>query len=760
MTRCQYFTPPVFSRRQAIDCRNALVAVTATLLLSLLLLLLTAWLAPQSLRAAEPPAAPEEVWPAGLFFLGGGESQAFEAPLLESEVAIAVSGRVSRVTVTQRFRNPSAVWLEGLYVFPLPERSAVDRLTMTVGTRQIEGRILERRKARRVYEQAAAEGRKASLLTSERPNVFVTSVANVGPGETVSVAIEYQDSVAYEDGGFELRFPMVVAPRYEPGPASPPLVRLPQPTPAPKSSVPQPIAATQPAAAEGQGRLAGRDRFGPVARPGHGLESRVSLSVSLDAGLPLAALDSPSHAVEIEPRGAGRMAVALAERSLPADRDFVLRWRPVQGSEPEAAIFAEALDGDSYLLVSLLPPAAADRQGAPPPRDLIFVVDTSSSMHGISLAAAQEVLALALERLRPEDRFNLIRFDNEAHALFPETRAATEASKRLALRAVAALDAQGGTNMRPALQMALKEPATADRLRQIVFLTDGAVGNEVALFETIDRLLGQRRLFTVGIGSAPNGYFMRKAAEVGRGSFTYIAQIAEVKERMTGLLRRLEQPQLTDIAVAGPFATGVEIYPAPLPDLYAGQPVEFVVKLPGRRLEDIAGSLTVSGRRGAEHWQRAVSLSDLQAGAGVATTWARAKLARIEDGLFLGRDPEDLRDEALALALHHGLVGRYTSLVAVDDAVSRPRGEALVTEAQPRALPHGWDADKVFGELQRSMQPRVLPAPLLREASLKGQPIALPQGATPAALQALLGLALLLAAALVWSLSRRRLRHA
>ena len=744
-----------FSRRASLDCRQALLNIALTLLLSLLVLLASVLLSPRGLlgvRAAEPPLAmAEELWPAGLFFLAGREAEAFEAPLLESEVAISVSGRVARVGVVQHFRNPSQAWLEGIYVFPLPERSAVDRLTMTVGDRQIEGRILEREEARAVYEQAAAEGRKASLLTSERPNVFVTSVANVGPGEQISIAIEYQDSVAYRDGRFELRFPMVVAPRYTPAPGQLPLVRQPVPAPLPSPEA-QPIADFGPV----QLPEDGRDFFGPVARPGEGRESQLSLSIALDAGLPLAEVFSPSHRIAIEAEGEARRLVALADESVPADRDFVLQWRPAQGAEPEAALFAEEIAGDSYLLVSLLPPPPTEAVEAPPPRDLILVVDTSGSMHGESLAAAQEALDLTLARLRPEDRFNLIRFADDARALFPTARAADPAMKRLARRAVAGLEAEGGTEMLSALELALAEPAEPGRLRQVVFLTDGAVGNEAALFTLIAERLGESRLFTVGIGSAPNGYFMRKAAELGRGSFTYIARIGQVSERMAGLLQRLEQPVLTGLAVTGPFAADSEIYPMPLPDLYAGEPVEFAVKLPGQALDGLGGSLVVTGLRGAEPWRRDVSLAALQPGAGVAQLWARSKLERIEDGLAFGRDPAEVRSEALALALHHGLVGRYTSLVAVDDRVSRPEGAPLVTEEQPRALPEGWDYDKVFGEAQRVMPLRALPASLLREASLEGQSIALAQGATPAQLQALIGLVLLALGGLLLLLVARR----
>ncbi|HSR71109.1 MAG TPA: VIT domain-containing protein, partial [Kiloniellales bacterium] len=361
---------------------------------------------------------------------------------MASDVEIEVNGLVARVTVRQHFVNPTSIWLEGLYVFPLPERSAVDRLVMIVGERRIEGEIMEREAARKTYEKAKAEGKRAGLLASERANVFTTSVANIGPGDEVVIEIEYQDRVAYRDGVFLLRFPMVVAPRYTPG--GPPLtVRAPNERGAP---TPQPVVAPP-----GEGR----DLFGPVRDPARGPINPVTLTVALDAGLPLAEVKSLYHPVVVETHDPRRRTIRLENFSVPADRDFVLEWTPEPSAAPEAAVFGEKIEGASYLSVLVVPPARTDDSTPRPPRDLILVVDTSGSMHGASIAQAKAAIGKALGRLAPDDRFNVIRFDSRTDSLFVDARPAEPGNLRAAARYVAAFNAEGGTEMMPALVQAL-----------------------------------------------------------------------------------------------------------------------------------------------------------------------------------------------------------------------------------------------------------------------------------------------------------------
>ncbi|MCH8809075.1 MAG: VWA domain-containing protein, partial [Proteobacteria bacterium] len=386
------------------------------------------------------------------------------------------------------------------------------------------------------------------------------------------------------------------------------------------------------------------------------------------------------------------------------------------------------------------------------PRDLIFVIDTSGSMYGPSIEQAAEAMRLALERLRPGDRFNVIRFASQTHSLFSDVKPANERNLHAARVYLRSLRAEGGTNMLPALFRALTGSPGPDRLRQVVFLTDGAVSNEAQLFEVIAELLGDTRLFTIGIGSAPNSYFMRKAAELGRGSFTYIGDVSEVGRRMGKLLEKLARPALVGVQTAWPAVAGnsVEAYPTPVPDLYAGEPVTFSAKLPAVPLARLSGELVVTGRRGAETWERRLSLSLVEPAPGVAAIWARAKIDWIEDGLYRREDPAAVRKDAVAVALHHRLVTRYTSLVAVDDRPARPPEKPLESREIERNLPAGWDYAHVFGADRPGMIMRTLTPGLMRKIKAVGQPggqpggqpVGLPQTATPAELRSLVGLGL------------------
>jgi Ca-activated chloride channel family protein len=636
-----------------------------------------------------------------LLWRSAGQPSAVPAPVLATDVELRVTGLVVRAIVRQHFTNPGPEWAEGVYVFPLPEDAAVDHLRMRVGERVIEGVIQERQAARSTYEAARRQGQRASLVEQERPNVFTASVANIPPHAAIEVQIEYQQAAHYDAGRFTLRFPMVVGPRYVPG------------TPA--------------AGASGTGWAPDTDAAPdasrvtpPVEHPTRGPVNPVTLRVELDAGLPLAAVESATHAVHVRPVSGGRVEVELDQVSVPADRDFELTWTPVAGTTPATAVLTEAVGDETFGLLMVLPPAPA--AVARVPREVVFVLDHSGSMAGASIEQARAALRLALARLGPADRFNVVRFNHRTDALFPQAEPATPERLAEAVRYVEAIRADGGTEMLPALQRALDGAGDAGRLRQVIFLTDGAVADEERLFRVIRERLGDRRLFTIGIGSAPNSHFMREAARIGRGTFTYVGSPTEVQQRMTALFRKLESPALTDVTLELDGVGGVEVLPEAIPDLYAGEPI--VVALRARALPPEA---VVRGRLGATPWQARVPLRRAGAETGLAVHWARAKIAALMDRRRAGAADDAVRHAVLEVALRHHLVSAYTSLVAVDVAPARPGDAPLTTHAMKTSLPHGWEYEAVFG---------------------------LGQGATPAAQHLVVGVAALLAAAL--ALARRR----
>ena len=321
------------------------------------------------------------------------------------------------------------------------------------------------------------------------------------------------------------------------------------------------------------------------------------------------------------------------------------------------------------------------------------MIDNSGSMSGESMEQAKQGLLLALNRLAPTDEFNVIRFDDTMDMLFSTAVAANEQNLARARRFVSNLEANGGTEMLPALRAALVDNDTSntEEVRQVVFITDGSIGNEDELFSAITGGLGRSRLFTVGIGSAPNAYFMTRAARQGRGTFTYMDDVTKVTEQSAKLFAALENPVMTDLAVKLPTGAA-DAYPSPLPDLYSGEPVTLVL-----RAADLKGDLTLSGRLNGSTWSQTFSIADAASTKGVAQLWGRAKIAGFEESRYSGMSLEDVDKGVLKTALDFHLVSRLTSLVAVDKTPARPAGEALDTRQIASMLPKGWDFGAVFG---------------------------------------------------------------
>lgn len=604
-----------------------------------------------------------------------------EAPLVAADVKMNIAGPVIRTTLTQRFTNPTDKWVEGVYAFPLPEDAAVDTLKIVIGDRFIEGDIKERKEARIIYEEAAANGQRAGLVEEERPNLFTTSLANIGPGETVAIQIEYQDKARLDNGVWSTRFPLVIAPRYSPPVSFGLTASRDGPVISAADSVPD------------------RDRITPpVLHPAHepsgveGLRLPVNFNITLESGVPLADISSQSHGLKINRVDADTASITLKDGDVPADRDFVLSWKPEPANAPTASLFRETRNGEDYLLAVVNPPAIrveAQRRD----RETIFVIDNSGSMSGESMDQAKQGLLLALDRLAPTDEFNIIRFDDTMDLLFTAAVPANAQNIARARRFVSNLEANGGTEMLPALKAALvdNDKANTDEVRQIVFITDGAIGNEDELFGAISNSLGRSRLFTVGIGSAPNAYFMTRAARQGRGTFTYMDDVTKVAEQSAKLFAALENPVMTDLTVKLP-AGAADAYPSPLPDLYSGEPVTLVL-----RAKDLKGDLTLSGKLNGSSWSQTFSLAEAAPSKGVAQLWGRAKIAGFEESRYAGMSMEDVDKGVLKTALDFHLVSRLTSLVAVDKTPARPAGERLDSRQIASMLPKGWDFAGVFG---------------------------------------------------------------
>lgn len=680
---------------------------------------------------------PNDMQSGSLLLQSGKDGPYVEAPRIATDANIDVSGPTARVRLTQAFENPTDDWVEALYVFPLPEDSAVYSLKMIVGNRVIVADIKEKQEARAIYEQAKSEGRKASLIEQQRPNVFTNAVANIGPDEKVVVQIEYQQSVRLADDRFSLRLPLVVAPRYNPANAEP---------------VVQGIEANA-GQNDGRGQTENSPIETPLIAPGEALRNPVTITVTLKAGLPLETVESRYHKVKIETVDDETRRITL-DGEASADRDFVLDWSPPAGSMPNIGLFREHVGKDDYVLAYITPPtlAAAER----PEREIVFVIDNSGSMGGTSIGQARQSLDYALSRLQPGDRFNVIRFDDSMTKFFPDSVAASPENIADARRYVAGLYASGGTEMLPPLHAALDDSHQADGLRQIVFLTDGEISNEQQLLDVIAAQRGRSRIFMVGIGSAPNTYLMNRAAELGRGSFTHIGAAEEVNEHMRALFSKLENPAATDLTAT--FSQGnVDRTPALLPDLYRGEPLVIAA-----RMDKATGNVTVKGNIDGQAWEKTLPLDDAAEAEGISKIWARRRIADAEVDKTLQRITQQQADaRILDLALEHHLVTRLTSLVAVDRTPARPADAPLTRADIPLQLPAGWDYAKLLsiGDNGDASNRAGLAR---RQAASPASPAAadatlpLPQTATPATLHLILGLAGLFLGAFFVRFHRRR----
>lgn len=679
---CRPARVPLVALLGGAQRRLGLLAATAVLALAALGAGATAAWGQDAPAAAQAAQSPSEVAQGSLLYRdAAGRYQVL--PLERTEVEIDVRGVVASVAVTQRFTNPTDAPLEALYVFPLPHDAAVYDMQARIGERVVRAVVKEREEARRTYEAARDEGRRAALVEQERPNVFSSSLANVLPGERIEVRLRYAGPLLWEDGRVRLTFPLVVGPRYVPAAASPSDEAAGAALDAP---LPPSARGTE---AQWQGTRAGHD---------------VRIGVRLEAGLELRSFHSPSHELRSRREADGSTRIELASEAVLPNRDFVLEYRLAPPRGPRAALYVSSVADDEApgdtggrpFLLAAFPPQA-DAAAPRTPLELVFLVDVSGSMAGTSMEQARAALLQALERLTPDDRLHVVAYNHAFFAFQPEPLPATADLLARARRFVAGLVADGGTEMLPALQSVLALPPTPGYLRHVVLLTDGCLGNEEQIFAALKAGLGEARLFTVAIGSAPNHYLAANMAQFGRGSFTAISDVTEIRAQMGRLLDQISSPVLTDLRLTWHGVSAADVLPARLPDLFRGQPL----LIHGRLHGDAPGRLVIEGRAGASAFRQELAVEPQRARfhPGITTLWARAKVDELMD-LWRqapeGPEQDARRADVVALAVQHHLVTRFTSLVAVED-VPAHTGGAPRTALVPAELPAGWQAEAVVG---------------------------------------------------------------
>ncbi|MFB1485038.1 VIT domain-containing protein [Corallococcus sp. RDP092CA] len=600
--------------------------------------------------------------------------------LKHTEVDAEVSGFLASVTVTQVFENPYTAPLEALYVFPLPELAAVDGMEMHLGERVIQGVIQTREQARDTYERAKAGGKTAALLDQERPNLFTQSVANILPGETLRVRIHYVERLPYDAGTYRFSFPMVVGPRYISG----------TPLPTRQGEGEEPDTTTVPDAS----------RITPPALADTRSGQDIQLTVRLDAGLPVHALRSTTHRVDVTRDGPSRATVSLGRGDRIPNKDLILEYVVADALIRPAVLVHRDPGADHGYFLVMLNPQLAPTPKEIVPREVYMVLDTSCSQSGLAIEKSKAITQEVLHHLMPEDTFQVLNFDTQVTRFAPTAVPATPENIQSALPYVASFWGGGGTDVRVAAQEAMVPPNDPARLRMVLFMTDGFIGADEQVLGTLqDHLREETRIFSAGVGSSTNRYLITKMGELGRGASTLVNLDRPEEDVAREFEQRMRGPVLTSLAVDTDGLPVSDVYPKSVPDLFAGQPLFLVGRFTGTG----DGVLRISGRVRGEvrHFDVPVHFPEVAPEHdSLKSLWARQRIEELTVEGYRGETPEVVRG-ITDTALQYHLMSRYTSFVAVEQvARTSPDGET-VREVVPVQLPDGM----VSGALSREEIP-------------------------------------------------------
>lgn len=605
---------------------------------------------PESVAEAETEPAPEETL-SPYFFVENGDPEVDRLPLQETKADVRIAGVIADVTVTQVYKNEGTRPINARYVFPASTRAAVHGMTLQVGEHRIRAKIREKQQAKQEYEKARVEGKSAALLEQDRPNVFSMSVANVMPGDEIKVELHYSELLVPEGGTYEFVYPTVAGPRYP----------------------------SQEAPAESSGWVKS-----PYLHEGEAPSYKLDIVTSLAAGMPLEEVACSSHKTDVEwvSENTARITLDPKEEN-GGNRDYILRYR-LMGQQVETGLLLYPGEQENFFLLMMQPPERVEPAQIPP-REYIFVLDVSGSMHGFPLNTAKVLMRELIGGLRPTDRFNVILFSGASRLIAPESLPANPENVRQVIALIDQEQGGGETELGDALDRALALPGNEGVSRTTIVVTDGYVSAEGDVFERIRKNLNRANLFAFGIGSSVNRYLIEGMARAGQGEPFIATDSGEAKAVAKKFQEYVKSPALTDIAVDMEGFGAYDVEPASIPDLFADRPLVIFGKYRGKA----SGTIRVTGLSGRGSYEKVFDVAESEASVdnrALRYLWARARVARLSDDVVENDDATRLA--VTELGLKYELLTAYTSFVAVHEVVRNTEGPAQ-TVKQPLPLPQG-----------------------------------------------------------------------
>ncbi len=589
------------------------------------------------------------------YFLVTSDDADLDRFALESTSAdVDIAGVIADVTVTQVYKNDGKKPIEAIYVFPASSRAAVYGMKMTIGERTIVARIEERQKARQDYEKAKEEGKSASLLEQQRPNVFQMNVANILPGDVIKVELKYTELLVPANGVYEFVYPTVVGPRYSN------------------------VSGNEVPSSENWVE-------NPYLHEGEKAPYDFDVNVNISAGLPVKEVTSTSHKVNVEYESKSLASIKLdqAEKS-GGNRDFILKYRLAGGKIQSGLLLYEG-QRENFFLLNVQPPERVEIEEIPP-REYIFIVDVSGSMRGFPLDVSKKLLKDLIGNLRKDDMFNVLLFAGGSKVMSEESVPATRKNIDRAIDFIDRQHGGGGTELLPALERALALPGVEDVSRTVVIATDGYVRVEKEAFDLVRNNLGKANMFTFGIGSSVNRFLLEGMARAGTGEPFIVTAPAEAPQKAERFRKIIQSPVLTNIEVDFGRFDVYEVEPPGVPDVLAERPVVIFGKYRGRP----RGTITVKGRSGKGDYKQSFAagkVRPLEENSAIRYLWARKRIQVLDDYNNLDKDDNRVK-EVTELGLTYNLLTAYTSFVAIDSEARLTDGKAQ-TVKQPLPLPQG-----------------------------------------------------------------------
>ncbi len=584
------------------------------------------------------------------YFFVDGDPRVDRLPLKDTSVEINVSGVIADVKVTQSYRNEGSRPIHATYLFPASTRAAVYSMRMKIGDQIIYAKIKEREIAKKEFEKAKEEGKSASLLEENRPNVFSMKLANIMPNDDIQIELRYTELLVPTDGLYEVVYPTVVGPRYTSGEK----------------------------AKTGQVNS-------PYLHEGEGPTSTLHISARVAAGLPISDLSCASHSIAPEWHGPTIANLALDDPdAFQGNRDFILRYR-LKGNQINTGLLLFQGEDENFFLYMAQPPNRVLPEDIPP-REYIFVIDVSGSMSGFPLETSKKLMQDLLSQMRFNDLFNVILFSGDSTSL---SDVPLQANKENIDRAIALIDEQrgsGGTELLDAVKHAMTLPGASGVSRSIVLITDGYISGEQETFEYIRQNLDKGNMFAFGIGSSVNRYLIEGVAKAGMGEPFIIEGPERAAEAADKFREYIQSPVLTDLAFRSNGFEIYDVYPEHLPDLLAGRPVIVY----GNWRGSPSGSLELRGKSGGGDYSASFDVSSVAPDAGnlaLRYLWARSRIAELSDYGSPNVSDEKVK-EITQLGLKYNLLTQYTSFIAVREVVRNPNGDATEVD-QPLPLPLG-----------------------------------------------------------------------